>query len=135
MFNLKKSIFWKFFLKIIAHFHRPPGAIFERFGNFPHTLDIPRVCGKLPKAIILQQNFAVEMCRRSHIFFKNYENSHGHRENFLMGIFSENKMGYSPKKFWEKFLISNFSRWTPTLGILSKWDSQKMAKNGTFGHF
>ena len=102
MFNLKNQNSEKI-KKIIAHFHRPPGAIFERFGNFPHTLDIPRVCGKLPKVIILQQNFAVEMCRRSHIFFKNYENSHGHRENFLMGIFSENKMGYSPKKFEKNF--------------------------------
>ena len=34
MFNLKNQFSEKI-KRIIAHFHRPPGAIFERFGNFP----------------------------------------------------------------------------------------------------
>jgi hypothetical protein len=85
------------------------------------------VCGKLPKVIILQQNFAVEMCRRSHIFFKNYENSHGHRENFLMGIFSE-KNGILPKKILRKISNIKFFTVDPYFGYTFNMGFPKMAK-------
>ena len=38
-------------------FSRPLKLIFFKFSQFSTHLHIPRVCGKLPKVIIIQQNF------------------------------------------------------------------------------
>ena len=40
-----------------------------------------------------------------------------------------------PKKIWATFPMLNFSRWTPTLGVCFKWDSQKVLKIAHFGVF